>query len=151
MGGGCVKYLILVLVALIAGCASSHPRTIVWSKNLEFGVKKWRQEAEERFGPKVFLLVCHGDNYAGLWVFTPDPPHRIVSVQSGVEIIRSFEPTAPIVLVTCNPSGWDLHGLKGVYYCHRNVLMPPYSRDPELRKRWADRAAGSIWEFSDHE
>lgn len=144
--------LALGILLLLAGCAPSLSPpsvTLVWSHDLAFGAQDWRNEVDHRFGDRAVIVVCHGRGDSE-WQFVPDPPKKPESVQAMSARLRQMYPGRPIVLITCNPGGFELHGLPGVYYARRDVLVPPFDGDDSLGSRWRSRAAGTIWELADH-
>lgn len=150
---------VILLALLLATCSPVAPvqplpapvqpapgPTLLWSRGLEFGADYWRIDAEDRFGPRVVVLLCHGVSRDGRWLTDPDAPVVPADVQAVAETLRAAYPDRPVVLVVCNPGGAELRPVPGVYYARRDVLVPPFKFEPGTRIRWKG-VCGSVWEM----
>jgi len=154
------KFL-LCLLALFSGCAAipavrpAPVSPIVWEDSDYFreGAADWQTVAAQRFkNPIVF--ACHGGVHreflasaAGLyvrssWWVLPDDGRQPQSVESLAQTLANLYPERDIVLVCCNPGGFDLD-VPRVWYCRRPVWVIPDT----FIKHAAEDGAGSIWEF----
>lgn len=123
--------------------------TIIWNSDLVFGATAWRRVVNKRFGPTALMILCHGEEEYGEWWLYPSGK----TAGPVKEVLKKYLPESmghrPIVLLSCNPGGHELHGLPGVYYAKRNVICPCYD-ELIFPLKWL-MAAGDINEFSSNE
>lgn len=177
-----MRRLFLILAVFISGCVMgvrvnstpdlnviypTHGRSkvdmVVMSESLEFGADFWAAEIERQY-PGAVGVLCHGNDYGGVWSMFPDhflisedaktiddlfKPGAVtlvhdhpVSVQHEVEILQRRYPGRLIVLCVCNPQHHRLN-MRGVVYAVDSVYVTP---DRVQRKSEPD-AVGNIYEF----
>ncbi len=141
------RRLLILLAVLLTGCHSAKhlpPVKIILSENLTNGSIEWTREVERRFHEPVIVWV-HGLNVGRFWLSFPDACFPIP--QQGIAIIlRKVYPTRPIVLLSCNEEGAELHGLPNVWYARATVLNPP-DGVPFIHNRDGIYGVSSIYEF----
>lgn len=164
--------LVILPLLLLSGAASASPAAtqpsrpaseigqggrvdvIVLSHEMDgSAVEEWKAEALRRFEDPVIVL-CHGGPMIGSdqWSIYPDAPSAPMPVETLARLLRTAFPGRPIVLMSCNALGSELHGLPGVYYAKHEVWIhpdQPGSDDPSYRERdeAEPQVVGSIFEF----
>lgn len=129
---------------------------VQWSQSIaDEQVAQWRIEVARKY-PDAVIIVCHGDDEDGHWVFCPDEavmvgPIGIVtplprfSVEEGIKSVQKQFPGRTIVLITCNPGHYHLT-VPGVVYALDNVWLEP-DRFLMDRSEKKPNNVGNIFEF----
>lgn len=153
-----MRSLLILLALIVSGCNAPRralPPAITWSKDIAFGAKLWREEAERKFpGQDPVVFVCHGtydDDAATLddmWVLAPDPPRQPMPVKALARTLRNlYPPRRPIILVVCNKRGHEL-SVPGVWFGRDRVWVIPDALDWRSLGK-LDPEVGSIFEMEE--
>jgi hypothetical protein len=149
-------------ITIFKDSVNNMPSSIVWNDfgTYRAGTEEWREEANKRFNNPI-LFHCHGGIHMETyeengktvvveewWVY-PDPPRKPMPAAELARSLANLYPDRDIVLLTCNPGGFDLN-VKRVWYTKRNVWTIPdaYATGFYAHEQIRDYdAVGSIWEF----
>lgn len=161
-----MKYLAIALTLLV-GCAAyvkpplaarpiKPPRvdTVVWVEEMQPFAVAWAAEVGRRY-PDAVVILCHGDDRRGEWVFVPDEPWAVESVTKAIGRLRSLPWIGDrrIVLVTCNPGGYGLPPTCGlVSYCAAGSVRFGTDRYILSYDGWKPDAihrTGNVFEFTE--
>jgi hypothetical protein len=150
-------------ITIIKDSVNNMPQSLIWN---DFGMyncgsAEWLLEASKRFNNPV-VFHCHGGIRTDIvrnpngtlttlhewWVY-PDPPRSPMRIDDLATTLTNLYPDRDIVLVTCNPGGFDIN-VKRVFYAKRNVWTIPDANATGFYAHEQIRdfdTVGSIWEF----
>lgn len=105
-----------------------RPVWITLNADISTGERAWIDEFREHLTEAPVVLVGHGDteSHAGEWWLCPDigPKIRADGPGGAIEQLQQRYPDRPIVLISCNAGGVELH-TPGVWYSRRKVWSWP--------------------------
>lgn len=112
----------------------------------------WKREVARRF-PTALIYAIHGNTDGTNWVcLDPKAPRsgHMVKVRDLALQLRKENPDRVIVLIICNPGGFNL-GIPGVFHAMDSVWFDPdKDADNTDPGRQEDRGCvGNIFEFND--
>lgn len=105
----------------------------------------WKEEVRRKYGTAI-ILMSHGTDVLGGW-WCQNGRGGLMPIELAVEQLRGLYPVRRIVLVVCNPGGYDLH-IPNVSHSMSDVWVVP-DRNLTPRSLIEPDVVGSIYEFDE--
>lgn len=160
-----VRVLLIAVLSFASGrvintAGQTHPQAkvegidiVLLSQSMNGLAQLWEPEVARRY-PGAVMLVCHGSDTNGDWYMHPDVDHGATGEDAPARLVKEEVlkaqirfPGRMIVLICCNPGGYDLD-LPLVAYAKSSVWVIP-DRNMLPRVRENPEYVGNIFEFTE--